>query len=246
MADAPPVPAPTSTGGSPSRSSSPKKPDKAYLSIRPPGGKGKQRFTLQFNPANYTVTKSANWHTVRQTDNTDGGEPQFTGTEGRSLDLELLLDVTDSASGSVTKDVEQLFACCQPTDKSVQDKKPLPPTVVFGWGTTVLFQAYVMSVTAKFTMFRSNGEPTRASCSLKLAEIPTKKPGQNPTSGALASHRSHTVVAGDSLASLAQAEYGTPTMWRALADTNGIDDPMRVPSGTTLLVPPPDEAKALA
>ena len=50
------------------------------------------------------------------------------------------------------------------------------------------------------------------------------------------------MVEGDSLASVAFHEYGNPTMWRALAEANGIDDPLRVRPGTRLLVPRPDEA----
>jgi nucleoid-associated protein YgaU len=40
-----------------------------------------------------------------------------------------------------------------------------------------------------------------------------------------------TVVAGDSLASIAYREYGDPTMWRPLAAFNGIDDPLRAAAG---------------
>jgi nucleoid-associated protein YgaU len=45
------------------------------------------------------------------------------------------------------------------------------------------------------------------------------------------------MVAGDSLASVAYAEYGDPAEWRRLADYNGIDDPLRVRAGTVLLLP---------
>jgi nucleoid-associated protein YgaU len=31
--------------------------------------------------------------------------------------------------------------------------------------------------------------------------------------------------------------YGNPNLWRAIAEANGIDDPMRLPIGATLLVP---------
>ncbi len=41
----------------------------------------------------------------------------------------------------------------------------------------------------------------------------------------------HRTVAGDTLASLACAEYGDPTHWRALAAYNAVDDPMRLPTG---------------
>ena len=49
----------------------------------------------------------------------------------------------------------------------------------------------------------------------------------------------HRIVAGDSLASVAYAEYGDPTAWRALAAFNEVDDPLRVPTGTVLLLPTP-------
>jgi nucleoid-associated protein YgaU len=71
--------------------------------------------------------------------------------------------------------------------------------------------------------------------------MPPGAPKQNPTSGALAVRRSHVVIAGDSLASVAYAEYGDASMWRLLANFNDIDDPLRVPQGTTLLLPAPDE-----
>ena len=33
-------------------------------------------------------------------------------------------------------------------------------------------------------------------------------------------------------------------MWRAVAHANGIDDPLRIRSGTTLLLPSPEDAVA--
>jgi nucleoid-associated protein YgaU len=44
-------------------------------------------------------------------------------------------------------------------------------------------------------------------------------------------------VAGDSLALLAWREYGDATAWRAIAEANGIDDPMALVPGTELVVP---------
>jgi nucleoid-associated protein YgaU len=74
--------------------------------------------------------------------------------------------------------------------------------------------------------------------------MPPGSPKQNPTSGTIAVHRSHLVIAGDSLASLAYDEYGDPTMWRPLAAFNGIDDPLRIPEGSAVLLPPPEELLA--
>lgn len=60
---------------------------------------------------------------------------------------------------------------------------------------------------------------------------------QNPTSGSYEVRRSHRTIAGDSLlASVAFAEYGDPAAWRALAAFNGIDDLLRMPTSTLLLL----------
>ncbi len=52
------------------------------------------------------------------------------------------------------------------------------------------------------------------------------------------------MVTGDSLSSVAFAEYGDPTRWRALAAFNDIDDPMRLRTGTVLLLPSLEELAA--
>jgi nucleoid-associated protein YgaU len=69
---------------------------------------------------------------------------------------------------------------------------------------------------------------------------------QNPTSGALHTRRSHVLREGDSLHSVAYAEYGDPTLWRGLAAFNGIDDPLRVRAGQSLLIPTAAEAARMS
>ena len=51
-----------------------------------------------------------------------------------------------------------------------------------------------------------------------------------------------TTVVGDTLQSVAFREYGRPTYWRAIAEANGIEDPLRLAAGTELLIPPRGEA----
>ena len=84
---------------------------------------------------------------------------------------------------------------------------------------------------ASYTLFSTTGVPIRATCRVHLNEIPSKTAGQNPTSGALTARRVHRVVAGDSLQFLAWREYGDATVWRAIAEANGIDDPARLEPG---------------
>ena len=123
-------------------------------------------------------------------------------------------------------------------------KKPSPPLVVLHWGTLSSFPAFVTSVSVKFNLFTSGGTPIRAVCSVSMEEMPGEKFRQNPTSGSQEVRRVHRIVAGDSLASLAYAEYGDPNVWRALAAFNQLDDPLRIRTGTVLLLPSPDELAA--
>jgi nucleoid-associated protein YgaU len=114
--------------------------------------------------------------------------------------------------------------------------------VILRWGSLSSFTGYIASVNVKYTLFTPGGLPIRGSATVSLEEIPTTEPppGQNPTSGALSTHRVHTVLTGDTLASIAWREYGDPAMWRTIATTNGIDDPMRLRAGSSLLIPAAD------
>jgi nucleoid-associated protein YgaU len=76
--------------------------------------------------------------------------------------------------------------------------------------------------------------------------VPSVVPGTNPTSGGLATRRTHAVIEGDTLASVAFEQYKDPNKWRALAEVNGIDDPMRLAPGTVLIVPELREIDSLA
>jgi nucleoid-associated protein YgaU len=226
------------------------KPDKAYLVLMLPsktGGSGNVgEFKFQFNPEKFTITKTANWVRNHSTAAPEATMPEFQGAEPRSMEVQVFLDATDSPSASVTKDVERLFHCCTPLQQTVAKNRPSPPFVLFGWGKAIQFQAYVRSVTVEYKLFKQDGTPKRALATLSLEEVPHQAGRQNPTSGALSSQRTHTVVSGDTLQSIAYDEYRDPQLWRAIAKTNSVDDPLRLRAGTTLLLPPADEAAALS
>jgi nucleoid-associated protein YgaU len=224
--------------------------EKAYITLKSPsssgGGGDLGQVNFQFNPKEYTVQKSASWESKPAKGAKTTSMPEFKGAEPRSMTIEIFLDANESESGDITKDIETLFRCCTPLDKSVGQNKPSPPFVVFGWGPKISFDAFVKKVSAKYTLFKPDGTPARAVCSVDLQELAKTPAKQNPTSGGLATRRTHTVVAGDSLPSIASREYGVPALWRAIAEANGIDDPLRVATGTTLRIPPAEEAIAFA
>ncbi len=106
-----------------------------------------------------------------------------------------------------------------------------------GSGTKVNLE----KVDVEYKRFDWTGVPVWAEVTLSLVEYTAPLPRQNPTSGGVTGHRRHTVVAGDGLVQIATRAYGTPHAWRAVAEANGLDDPLRVRPGTRLVLPAPDE-----
>ncbi|MFI6374536.1 LysM peptidoglycan-binding domain-containing protein [Streptomyces sp. NPDC050546] len=226
---------------------------RATLAIHePPVGKSTtpggiiKTFGFDFNPAQLSLTRRAQWKSTPAQIERDGALPEFMGAEAREMSVEIFLDSSAKPTGNtVLKKVESLLACCEVTNASIAAKQPSPPWVVFQWGSfsTARFTAYVSSVEATYSLFGTTGVPIRATCRLQLHEIPSKTKRQNPTSGALTAQRVHRVVAGDSLQSLAWREYGNAAAWRSIAEANGIDDPSRLPAGAELVLPAAEEVR---
>lgn len=203
------------------------------------GGEGEIRFA--FNPSSYSISKSANWERAPKTGTTSAAMPEFTGAEPASLDLELFIDHTDRDRPRVAQDVERLLSAVVPLEKTIAANRPSPPWAVFGWGSRIVFVGLIRSVNATYSYFTAAGVPLRATCSLSLEEVPTDPiPKQNPTSGGLTIQRSHRIVAGDTLASIAYGAYGDPARWRDVAAANRVCDPLRLRAGDMLLLPDVD------
>jgi nucleoid-associated protein YgaU len=198
-----------------------------------------------FNPEGYTVTTKAHWQRSPQPANP--APPQFKGVEAPSLDVKILMDAFAVPPIPPTVTIEQLKQLLLPTALSVADGGATAPIVMFGWGTNVILDmAVVTKVAIAYERFLL-GVPVRATATVSLEGVPLPAPlgFQNPTSGGLATRRTRTMVEGDTLASIAYQEYKDPNKWRALAEANNIDDPMRVRPGSVLIVPDRRDAEAL-
>lgn len=196
---------------------------------------------FQFNPKELTLGKSASWAREKAKGTGKAGPPQYTGPMPSKLSLEMFFDASGKRDDAVVQRVKELFACCVPTEASLKKKKPSPPWVMFRWGKHTEFHAYVSSVQVKYTLFTAAGLPVRATCTVTLEEISGAPPKQNPSSGGLVPRRAHVLVEGDTLAGIAYREYGDPSLWRAVAVANGIDDPMHLRPGSSVLLPAVDE-----
>jgi hypothetical protein len=207
--------------------------------------KGSGSVTCAFNPTQYTISKTATWKQEPQLAAASAPDAEFIGTRPRELRMTLLFDSWGSGRG-VAGDVDQLLAWTNPTESSLSRGAPRPPWLTFTWGSNQFFTAYLASATAEYKLFDTDGTPLRAEVTVAFIEVPAHQERQNPTSGSLAGNRSALVTEDAGLAAIAYREYGRASLWRGLAAANAIDDPFRVPMGTSVLVPPRADVEALS
>jgi nucleoid-associated protein YgaU len=197
---------------------------------------GPEKLECMFNPEKYSLSQTVK---VTEFEKEGPGEPriQYRSTSTLTLSMELLFDDFASAEGDVTNQVGTLLKWQQPTPRS--GKKPRPPLLSFSWGNKQLknFKGTLTKVDVSYTMFRRDGTPIQARVGITLQGSGNRVQWTNPTSHSLDSRRIHTLVAGETLQSVAWDELGDATYWRAIAELNGIDDPLRIAPGRTLLIP---------
>ena len=202
-------------------------PVKAYLETE-----SGQRISFLFNPTTLEVKRTVNWNPQ---ESPGGNAPSLTFDRGQSqtLDFDLVLDTTDTGA-DVTTYTNQLLDLTR-----VDAQKKRPPWVKLGWGRLNSFKCVVLSVTLTFTYFAANGTPLRARAKLALKQYAdeTRAPLQNPTSGTRKRDRLHEVKPGETLDRIAYQAYGDSTVWRVIADRNRIMDPLRLRTGTRLILP---------
>ena len=129
----------------------------------------------------------------------------------------------------------------------VNDKLQLP-VLLFMWGVGGPTGLMGMKVTLEevsihYKRWDWTGVPIWAEVDLTLVEYIAGLPGQNPTSGSVPGRRRHTVMEGESVVGIAQQNYGSPNAWRAVAEANRLDDPLRVKPGKRLSLPSPAELR---
>ncbi len=216
------------------------KPDKAkVVCVGDNMPSGKTEIECMFNPTEYRLSQTLNV-TRNQTPAKDGGTPEFSGTNAMTLTTQLFFDDFGSPEGDVTPKITTLLGWTHPTSASLGKKKPCPPLVSFRWGGNPQldgFSGFLKSVVVNYTIFRKDGTPVQAKVDITIEGQPEAIGGQNPTSHSINSRRTHTMIDGDTLQSVAYGELGKPAYWRAIAELNGIDDPQRVTAGTVLLIP---------
>jgi hypothetical protein len=205
----------------------------------------KKAVQFHYNPASVVIKATATWHQESRKSPKGPADPEYIGSDPKSMTLSAMFDQVEDPRRSVATDVEELLSWTRATEASHKTNTPQPPMVLLGWGVGKYFEGYLASVQATYSLFAPDGTPLRASVDLTINELPETTKRQNPTSGGPSGRRRATAVRGDTLQSLAQQEYGDPNLWRAIAVANDIDEPLRLAPGTELLLPSVNDANAV-
>lgn len=217
--------------------------EKAVIEVMAGSKVGQPPITVLFNPTEYTRERS---NTFKATAVPGLASPllQFINGEADQLTMELFLDdYTDP-------DQPDARGPKKPVNARVKDIADLldidrdlhaPPPVRFLWGP-LHFTAVIEKLSQKFTLFRPDGTPARATLNVSFKEYLTLSAQlQDPRRESADKTKRRVLDASDSLSLLAWREYQDPALWRKIADANDIDDPWRVGPGTWLIVPSLDE-----
>jgi Contractile injection system tube protein len=185
----------------------------------------------------------------------------YTAGGRTELHLELLFDAplnsamraTPAGAPAQERDVRDMTAPFFALSENADDPAKLP-IVRFVWGKAWNVRGIVAAVSERLEHFSQNGVPQRSWMTMRFLRVleaaPSAAQAAPPAldlSDAGRDRAKDHVVAGAGNASdvgaqrldtIAAQYYGDPSLWRAIARYNGIDNRANVPSGTTLRIPP--------
>jgi nucleoid-associated protein YgaU len=106
------------------------------------------------------------------------------------------------------------------------------------WGP-LRFKAIIERLTQRFTMFKEDGVPVRATLNVTFKEYKTieEQLSEHPTQSSDWSKR-RIVTQSDRLCLIAAIEYEDPSVWRVIADANDIENPRELEPGQEIVLPP--------
>jgi LysM repeat protein len=202
----------------------------------------KQFMEVQFNPQEYTLSKSAQIAEI-PVYGIDSPILQFIRGQNEKLSLDLFFDTTRQGMGEGATDVTTLTRPFYQLVK-IQPATHAPPRIRFTWGPSLSFKAIVESVQRKFDLFSPSGVPLRATLTVSFREYKTLEDQLSELKPESADHsKTYIVKRGDTLSRIAAREYGNPALWRPIADENqDLLDIRRLLPGTSLRIPPLDPA----
>lgn len=187
----------------------------------------------------------------------------YTGGGKTILELSLLFDVSLAGSSIQSSDVRDLTGPLWNLAENMQSASSSrrPPLVRFVWGKSWNIPGIVTAVAERLEDFAADGAPQRSWLSMRLWRVneESKEPVQagqlaqalspaelNLSPGSVPADRvqTHVFSASERLDSVAARYYPEqtaaqgPARWRTLASFNNLQDPLHIPAGFVLQIPP--------
>jgi len=202
---------------------------KASIIVMDTKGKRLDEISVLFNPSEYTMSKSISWCAAIKKDRDRPGL-EYKNSDVETLSMDLFFD-TYEANKDVRKYTDKITNLAK-INASLHE----PPLLRLTWGSLIGYFWVLTSVTKKFTMFRPDGVPVRATLSVTFTEYGREE--LRPREESSDRTKAYIVKEGDSLWSIASEEYDDPAQWRAIAQANNISNPRLLTSGMRLEIPP--------
>jgi len=199
---------------------------------------GGHSVSCMFNPYEYTVSKT---NTFSEEPANDSNTPhaELSNSGAQTLRVKLTFDTYESGE-DVTLETNKLWRFMMRTENASGNgnQRSETPQVAFEWGV-FKFVSYLTQMTQKFTLFKNDGTPVRATAEVTFTQYTDVNdyPNQNPTSGGGPNERIYRVLAGDRLDTIAAQVYRDATQWRTIAEYNHITNPLKLQPGQELRIP---------
>jgi nucleoid-associated protein YgaU len=192
-----------------------------------------QRAEVIFNPAEYSLEKG-NQFASTALPGLSNPVLSFVNGNADVLTMDLFFDTYTNQGGADVREATGKVSRLLEIDPEVH----APPLVRFVWGP-LSFRAVMERLTQRFTMFREDGVPVRATLNVTFKEYKTIAE-QLAESRLESSDRTkrRVVAERDRLCRIAAIEYGDASAWRVIADENQIDNPRLLQPGQELRLPP--------
>jgi hypothetical protein len=138
--------------------------------------------SAQYNPKELQVDRNVPWSKPPATNKgsnrgygEDGIRMEFTGAEGRSMQVELLFDGYETNGGDVAARIDGLQRLSTVRRSNGDTDERRPHHCVVRWGDRGLpsFRCVISSLSVKYQAFSEDGKPLRATATVKLTEADT-------------------------------------------------------------------------
>lgn len=200
-----------------------------------------EKVAVMFNPEEYTLQRENNFAQIA-VPGLSAPIIQFVHGNQQTLEMELFLDTYESHQSGSRKlnqagdDVRKLAG--KVTDlMNIIPATHAPPVLLFTWAS-LSFTCVLSRATQRFIMFKPDGTPVRARLNVTFSQYSNAELEAKEIKRETADYtKVHVVRQGETLASIAQAVYGNPQLWRPIALRNGVDDPRSLTPGMQLAVP---------